>query len=268
MVAAVDTKRVKAVVPMVIQVLKNVDVFTHIYNALCGFPVAMHNYIEEGVTPTLESPQFAKLADVIDPWKYVDRLVNTRKLSINSLGDEFFAPDLSTFAFLEMPGQQKNRHQYYIPNAGHAMNADAWKIVASFNYAVLHNIALPTYTFTHAFSDSGVSIEVRITNGKIPTSVNVWQATNANGRDFRRTTIGNVWTSTSISAVSRNQPTTFRTFVAKPASGYTAVSIELVFDGYFTDKSIPYLKFSTDTFITPNVLPCNYSNATSYAMIF
>jgi len=260
LVAAVDNNRVKAVVPMVIPIMKNVKVFTHVFNSICYFPESMQDYINENATSMILSPQFAKIAEIEDPWNYVSRLHSTRKYSINALGDEFFDPDLSKYNFLEMPGLKKNKHQYYIPNAGHSMNADAWRLVASFNYAVLHGIELPTYTFNHLETPNGVHIEVTIINGKIPTSVKLWKATNTKERDFRSTTIGAVWTSIDINAISENQSNTFKVFVPKPNTGFTAASVELTFDQYFEDKTLPYLKFSTDTFITPNIFPCSYPN--------
>ena len=87
-----DTKRVKAVIPMVIQVLKTVPTLEHLFNSLCRFPEAMHDYASEGVTELLLSDGFKKLTDIIDPFVYRDRIANTRKYIINSLGDQFFWP--------------------------------------------------------------------------------------------------------------------------------------------------------------------------------
>ncbi len=80
-----------------------------------------------------------------------------------------------------------------------------------------------------------------------PSQVNLWQATNPDGRDFRLDTIGKAWTSTPIEA----DDALYVGNVAEPDKGFTAFFVELVYD---SGGTYPF-KFTTDVSIVPDVLP-------------
>lgn len=81
-----------------------------------------------------------------------------------------------------------------------------------------------------------------------PLAVNLWQGTNPTARDFRVDAIGKTFTSTPLS------PQRDGTYVArtpKPATGYTASFVELV---YPSGTPHPF-KFTTEVMVIPDVLP-------------
>ena len=257
-VGIANDPRVKALIPLVIQIPNTQKAIKHIYNSLCDFPIAMYDYIAAGFTPHVNSYGFTKLCEVIDPFEWKEDLAKYRKYMVNSMGDEFFWPDMSTLSYNDMPNR-KNKHLRYIPNTGHGMTgSDVVLTVASFYYAVLKNIELPEYTFSHTYTAAGVNVKLNILNGKVPTAVKLWSANNPNGRDFRQTTIGRIFTDVTVAPKATGNPFEYEVFFPNPAQGYTALTIELTFDGYFEDKTIPYLKFTTDSYVVPNVLPCDY----------
>ncbi len=76
----------------------------------------------------------------------------------------------------------------------------------------------------------------------------LWQATNPEARDFRVDTIGKAYTKTPLEPQSDG---TYLAQVDKPAKGFTAFFVELV---YPTGHEYP-LKFTTRVYVVPDVLP-------------
>jgi len=76
--------------PLVSPVLKTRSVYEHIYASFCQFPSAMKDYVNEGVAWHLNSPEFDKLTQVIDPFEYRDRLEKTNKYMVNAVGGMLF----------------------------------------------------------------------------------------------------------------------------------------------------------------------------------
>jgi PhoPQ-activated pathogenicity-related protein len=81
--------------------------------------------------------------------------------------------------------------------------------------------------------------------------VNVWQATNPKARDFRVDTIGNAYTSTTL---KEEKPGVYVARVNKPASGFTAFFVELVYD---SGVKYPF-KFTSEVSVVPDVLPFKF----------
>ena len=81
--------------------------------------------------------------------------------------------------------------------------------------------------------------------------VNLWQATNPKARDFRLLSIGKAYKKSTLKAEGKG---TYVARVKKPASGWTAFFVELVFAS--GDKD-PY-KFTTQVHIVPDVLPHSF----------
>jgi len=259
--AAVDIKRVKTVVPMVIQVVKTRDVLAHTYDSLCEWPIAMKDYVAAGITGLLNSVAFTKLTNIIDPFVYRDRLANVNKYMVNALGDQFFMPDNSQFSYPYLPGGDEHKHLRYVPNTDHSMaGSDALEATAAFYFGSVHSVELPNYNFTNEYTEDGMHLVVKVTNGKKPTSVLLWQTTNQNGRDFRIETVGKSFVSTPLQQDNANE-LQWSVFVKNPPKGYTCFTIELTYVGYFEDIQplIPQLKFTTSAYIVPNVLPCSYN---------
>ncbi|KAG2387145.1 hypothetical protein C9374_001477 [Naegleria lovaniensis] len=246
--------RVKSIIPLVIPTFGTAKFIEHTYNNLCAWPWAFYDYVTNGVTDYLYKPQFESLTDIVDPLNY-RRLKSIPKYQVMAMGDEFFAPDLNDLSYRQVKGEKYVR---YVPNSGHSMSgSDVMEVLLTYQYARLNNIALPKYTFTREWVSEGVIINVRVKNGKKPTRVSLWQATNPNGRDFRTTTIGaNVWTSTVLSEV---KPFEWQVLVRNPSNGYTAATVELVFENYIDGVELAPLKFTTNAYVTPNTTPCEIS---------
>jgi PhoPQ-activated pathogenicity-related protein len=82
--------------------------------------------------------------------------------------------------------------------------------------------------------------------------VNLWQATNPKARDFRLMTIGKAYASSPLAPDGKGA---YVARVPKPAAGWTAFFVELVFES--GDAKAPY-KFTTQVQVVPDVLPHSF----------
>jgi PhoPQ-activated pathogenicity-related protein len=236
---AVD-RRVVAVVPIVIDV---VNVRACSINHFCAYGFwapAIDDYTRHKIPERRDTPEYAALLRLEDPYFYRDRLTMP-KFVVNAAGDQFFPPDSSKFYFDDLPGPKYLR---YVPNADHSLRgSDAGDSILAFYQAILQKTALPKFRW-----DMGADGSIRVRADDQPAEVNLWQATNPKARDFRLMTIGPAYTKSKLAAA---EPNTFVARVPKPAAGWTAFFVELVYD---RGGAVPF-KFTTPVGIVPDVLP-------------
>ncbi|MBI5770237.1 MAG: PhoPQ-activated pathogenicity-related family protein [Verrucomicrobia bacterium] len=236
--AAVD-KRVVAICPIVIDVL-NVDVsITNHYRAYGFFAPAVGDYVRHQVVNWSGTEEARALYAIEDPYFYRDRLTMP-KLIMNACGDQFFTPDSSRHYFSQLAGVKYLR---YIPNTDHGLKgSDAYETLRAWHFALLNKKPLPQFDWKRSADG-----QLTVTTKTKPTSVQLWQATNPDARDFRLEKIGPVWKSSPI----EGQNGIYTATVTKPAAGWTASVVELTFD---VGAGVP-LKFTTDVTVTPDTLP-------------
>jgi PhoPQ-activated pathogenicity-related protein len=236
---AVD-RRVVAIIPAVIDV---VNVRACSINHFCAYGFwapAVGDYTRHKIHERMDSPEYAELLKIEDPYFYRDRLTMP-KFVINAAGDQYFPPDSSKFYFNDLPGPKYLR---YVPNADHSLRgSDAAESILAFYRGVLTGARLPQFSWEMRPDQS-----IRVKTADKPVAVNLWQATNPKARDFRLVTIGKAYQK------SRLEPDGDGNYVAraaKPASGWTAFFVELVFD---SGAKEPFT-FSTQVGVVPDVLP-------------
>jgi PhoPQ-activated pathogenicity-related protein len=185
----------------------------------------------------------AHILRIVDPYSYRDRLTMP-KFIMNASGDQYFPTDSSTFYFDDLPGVKYLR---YVPNANHSLkDTDAPASLLAFYRAIVKGAAMPKFSWKIQPDGS-----IRVQTEDKPLEVNLWQATNPKARDFRLDTIGKAYTKSTLIAENDG---VYIAKVKKPATGWTAFFVELVFA---SGAQEPY-KFSTQVHIVPDVLPHSY----------
>jgi PhoPQ-activated pathogenicity-related protein len=239
---AVD-QRVVAVVPIVIDVL-NVKACKNNHYASYGFwAPAVGDYTRHKIHERSETPRYAEILQIVDPFSYRDRLTMP-KYVVNSAGDQYFPPDSSKFYFDDLPGVKYLR---YVPNTNHSLSgSDAQQSILAFYQAILQGSRLPAFSWKVQADSS-----IRVATQDKPLEVNLWQATNPNARDFRLVSIGPAYQKSALRSEGNG---IYLAKVAKPAEGWTAFFVELVFD---SGTKTPY-KFTTQVSIVPDVLPHSF----------
>ncbi len=248
LVGTVD-KRVIAIAPMVIDALNSEAITKHHFEVYGFFSSALNDYVNHGLFPhKIGTPEYRAVLGIEDPFNYRTRArLKLPKFMINAAGDEFFLPDNSQFYYDELP---EEKHIRYVPNAKHNLaGSDALQSLAAFYQAVITGHPRPQFTWRKA-ADGTLTVTVK----DKPREVNLWQATNPKARDFRLDVIGKAYTSTPLQAAANG---TYVGRVAKPASGYTAFFVELVYD---SGGKYPF-KFTTEVSVVPDVLPHKWEEA-------
>ena len=237
--AAVD-KRVRAIAPIVIDVLNMGVQMQHHYAAYGFYSSAIGDYEDMKVLGQLDSQGGTDIRNFVDPYEYRDRYT-IPKFLINSAGDQFFLPDAAQFYFPDLPGE---KYLLYCPNTDHGLDgSDAEKALLAWYGSILTGRDRPEFSWE--IPEEG---QIAIETATPPAQVTLWTATNPEARDFRLETIGKAWRSTPLTPVERGK---FHASVPAPDKGWTAYFVELRFD---SGTPLPY-RFSTEIRVVPDTLP-------------
>ena len=130
----VEPKRCRAIVPVVMDLLKLVPNTDRTFEALGGWTFEYEDYIAAGVVgKVVHSPAYETLASIIDPYAYFEEKKWKRaraggaatpwltmpKLVVNAGNDEFFLPADNHLWWDSLPGE---KHVLHIENADHGLN--------------------------------------------------------------------------------------------------------------------------------------------------
>ena len=184
--------RVAAIIPMVIDALNSEAVTRHHFEAYGFFSPALGDYVRHGLFPTkIGTPEYRAVLAIEDPYNYRDRpQLRMPKFLINAAGDQFFLPDNSRFYYRDLP---EEKHLRYVPNAN-----TIWRDPTSVESIIAFYQAILDGTPRHVLvAEAGGRLD-RDPAVDIPAEVNLWQASNPEGRDFRVDTIGRAYRSTKL----------------------------------------------------------------------
>ena len=243
---AVDS-RVKAMIPIVIDVLNVETSFEHHWETYGFWAPAIQDYVDMGTVDWWGTPELRALLKLVDPLSYNERY-SMPKFLVNAAGDEFFVPTSSQFYFDQLPGEKFLR---YVPNASHGLgDSDALESILAFYAAVLNDYPRPEFDWV--FDTEG---GIRVKSEQAPSQVTLWVASNPNARDFRKDTIGKGWQPRQVNRESGN---TFYAIAEEPSAGWSAYFVELKYE---TPFGIP-LTFTTPVRVSPDTLPFDYKSPT------
>lgn len=248
LVGAVD-ERVIAIMPTVIDALNSEAVTRHHFEALGFFSPALNDYVNHGLFPhKIGTPEYRAVLAIEDMYNYRNRdRLKIPKYIVNASGDQFFLPDNSQFYFGELQGE---KHLRYVENAKHNLaGSDARESMLAFYQAVLKGKARPRYSWK---KEKDGSLTVKVVDK--PKEVNLWRAANPKARDFRVDTIGATYLKTQL---KEQKGGVYLGRVDKPAVGFTAYFVELVYD---IGEKYP-LKVTTGVSVTPDTLPFKFEDA-------
>ena len=237
--AAVDI-RVKAVVPMVIDMLNLVPSFENHYRSYGEFSPAIQEYVNYNIQDWLGTEEFKVLMSYIEPFSFIDKFTMPKYI-INAGSDEFFSTDSWRFYYDKLPGEKIIR---YVPNKNHSLDGRyLTEDLVSYFYRVINDIEIPSLSWN--LSDNKLIAELDYDGDY---NVSVWTAKNDNGRDFRLWEEGELWEETSIGKLANNK---YELNVSSNLKGYKATMIEFTID----PKSEFPLIISTGPFVFPEKYP-------------
>jgi len=258
--AADPQKRVKAVMPLVIDFLNNEPSLRHHIQVYGQFSDALDPYTDFSVANfgrnifgEFDTAPGRELTDIVDPFEYRRRLIMP-KFIVNATGDEFFVSDSAQFYFSQLQGPKWIN---YATNVGHGLGGVANQdvsgpMLAFFNRAKT-TLLPPTVDFTFAPDNSSVTVQTDST----PAQVLLWTATDDTGplRDFRENLSPPieaptpVWTSQEIF----EDPGAVNQFTAN----VDVPVVPSVWTAYFVQVRFanPEFVFSTEIRVVPDQVP-------------
>lgn len=236
--AAVD-KRVKGIIPIVIDLLNLKESFTRHYMAYGNWSPAVKDYLDIHVSERWDDPIFDKLMSIVEPSSYNARYTMPKYI-INASGDEFFLPDSSRLYYSQLPGP---KHLMYLPNTGHSIGIDLYKeTTTAYLQFLLAKKTLPSYEWT--LENQTLTLK----SSDKPAYALLWQAHNPSARDFRITNIGKTWHSTPIEP---SPDGTYKAMLTQPENGWSAYYMEV---GYLSPQGLLF-RTGTDVFVLPDIFP-------------
>jgi len=239
-----------AIAPMVIDLLNMVPSFIHHYRAYGFWAPAIQDYTNMKIMSWLGSKELKNLLKIEEPFEYRDRLTMP-KLIINSAGDDFFLPDSSQFYYNKLQGE---KHIRYVPNTRHSLSdVSVSQSLAAFMDAVANNRPRPDFSWKVNKSEGTIEVKAP----QVPKEIKLWQVTNPKARDFRQTETNKLnvkWTSQKVEMTGGK----YLAKMPKPASGYTAFFVELIYD---SGAKHPHI-FTTEVNVVPNTYPFAFPKPT------
>lgn len=237
--AAVD-KRVRAIAPIVIDVLNMGPQMRHHFAAYGFYSQAIGDYEQMKVLNRLDSDGGSEIRNFVDPYEYRQRYTMPKFL-INSAGDQFFLCDSAQFYFKDLPDE---KYLLYCANSDHGLDgSDADKALLAWYGSILTGRDRPQFSWE--IPNEG---RVTVTTKTRPKQVLLWTATNPNARDFRLQTIGKAWKSSPLTDDGKG---IYSARVEAPEKGWTAYFVEMHFD---SGTPLPF-RFSTEVRVVPDTLP-------------
>lgn len=216
-------QHVSAIVPIVIDVLNMEKSLEHHYKVYGFWAPAVHDYVDAGIMDYIGTPEISALADIVDPYVYLDRLTMP-KFIYNSTGDQFFVTDSWKFYYDDLSEPKRLR---YFPNTDHSMSqlSDGFLEIFGIYATFLSNgvAGIPQYSWEIIDNET-----IRLQTSEPGVTVKLWQAVNSQARDFRYEVIGAGYLETILSDQGGG---IYTGGVNVPEEGWKAFLIEVSFSG-------------------------------------
>ncbi|CAF1289675.1 unnamed protein product, partial [Didymodactylos carnosus] len=156
-------------------------VVTGVSKSLNGWTFAFKDYYQENITRYTHSSQLEDMAQIIDPYSYIDRYRNTKLLQIQGTSDEFFLPDNENLFWNNLTLATGGTNLLnYVPNQGHGAGSSTTMI--TFFQMIADNQELPKFHWQKSLNATHGTIvaTVECPKGLKPSSATGYQATTAN----------------------------------------------------------------------------------------
>jgi len=258
---AVDA-RVQGIVPIVMPVLNMVTCLNNMWRSLGEWTFAFSDYVDLGIPNWLFTPQFAAMADIIDPINYMPYLANVTKYLMFATGDEFFLVDSTRNFYPKMLKEGGETHLRMMEDADHALlplDLTAIYDIAAFAELLYHGVTRPSLVETITYSNSTASI--RVVPSSPPDTATLWQATTFSKirRDFRFINCTQFpqcfqpvfWLPADLKP---NPDGSYSAAIAAPEDGWIGFMIELTFVSPFNPTLITYT-ITSQVNVVPDAYP-------------
>jgi len=213
--SAVDG-RVKGICPMVYDNLDLPAQMKHQVDTWGTYSEQIDDYTKLDLPQQLQTEKGQKLAALVDPYTYKDRITMPKLIIVGS-NDRYWPLDAMNIYFNDLIGE---KYILRVPNKGHDVG-DPDRIIndaIAFFKKINGDLDFPKLSWVYNDDDEG--IELTITPDQNPKSVSVWVAT-SDTKDFRNSK----WQETKLEPIGSQ----YMYILKNPQNGYAAIFGEAVY---------------------------------------
>jgi len=211
-----NDKRVKAIGPMVIDVL-NMPVNIDYQKVVWGdYSIEIEDYVKLGIAQQLGTPGGNDLTKMIDPYSYRKTLTMPKMLFMGT-NDPYWPADAVKNYIDSIPG---NNHICYTPNAAHDLGdkKKAFATLGAFLGTTVTNGKYPICDYTVSENNGIITLKIKTTPELLVDAV-LWSA-DSKDQDFRN----EKWFDKSLNAANKSEITVE---IKYPESGFKAFYVDL-----------------------------------------
>ncbi|GAB5517151.1 MAG: PhoPQ-activated pathogenicity-related family protein [Rhodopirellula baltica] len=217
LVGATDP-RVKAIAPMVIDMLNMNRQMKHQIDAWGAYSPQIQDYTRRGLQKMMGTPKGMTLLQLVDPYEHRASLTMPKLVLLGS-NDPYWPADSTQHYIEELPGATLLLN---IPNNGHGLNDIPRMVggVSALHRYVCEGRAFPEWkTRTEKTADG---LKIIATSDQVPAKVMLWTA-KSRTRDLR----SSIWESSPLKATEDGS---WSSEVTTPTSGSSAAFIEAQYE--------------------------------------
>ena len=218
--AAIDDKRVKAIAPMVIDMLNMLATLNYQYETYGEYSEQINDYVKLGIAQGTATEDGKAINDMIDPFSYRSNLT-VPKMIIIGTNDEYWTIDAIKFYYDKIPGKNLI---HYVPNVGHGLGGgrQALEALSAFFGTTIMNKEYPLATWKVEPTNGNLLFEVTPDTTDL-VEATLWHTTSSD-RDFRN----NLWLSRNIKLDSLPD---IQVMISFPKKGFQAFYLDLKYKG-------------------------------------
>lgn len=233
--AAIDDPRVKAIAPMVIDMLNMPATLDYQYKTYGEYSEQIEDYVKLGIPQSTDTEDGRAINTMIDPYSYREKLTVPKLIFIGT-NDEYWTVDAIKHYLGQIPGKNMI---HYVPNAGHNLGGgkQAFEALSAFFGTTIRNDAYPIINWTTEDTAGGVEMKVNMQENNL-LEATLWTTTSSD-RDFRN----NLWLSDNIKLASKTEVVIKKQY---PKKGYQAFYLDLK----YKDANGGSYTISTRVFVT------------------
>jgi PhoPQ-activated pathogenicity-related protein len=183
--AAAGDPRVRAIAPMVFDVLNMQEQMAQQKRSYGGTSEMIHDYTERRLVPLPDTAEARKLWHMVDPYSYREKLT-LPKLILLGTDDPYWTVDALN---LYWDGLKGDKGVVYVPNAGHNLQQDGKDLTRAVNalaaFTRFQSAGKPMPRLTWKHDDAGGRLRLTVEAAPAPKGARLWVA-HAPTRDFRK----------------------------------------------------------------------------------
>lgn len=214
--AALDDPRIKAIAPMVIDMLNMPATLNYQYTTYGEYSIEIEDYVKLEIPQGTETPDGRNITTMIDPYSYRKKY-DLPKIIFIGTNDPYWTVDATKHYINEIPGENLI---HYVPNVGHNLGGgkQAFEALNSFFALTLKNQKYPVCSWDAKDTQFGIDFNLNIESENL-LEAHLWETTSMD-KDFRN----NLWLNRKLKI---NDPSAIKFTKSYPKKGHQAFYVEL-----------------------------------------